>query len=252
MNYESSGVDLLIPTSSSIAAECDLARGFVCLTTHRSFDESLTTSLSDAGQRIGDLLSDRYGATPTAIALAHQIHGGTVRHVKITSDRVQKLPDCDGLATESHGAFLAIRTADCLPVVLVDPVERRAACLHAGWRGTFENIVGAGVAALQAMGSTARNMRCWVGPGISGECYEVSEELVQQFDQRFSTLGDFSAGRRLNLPALNRLQALAAGIPESSVVMSGLCTFSLPEEFHSHRRQGRERGHLYTVCGFCH
>ena len=242
---------MLISAPQSIAVQCDLAPGFACLTTHRSFDESLSTSLLEAGGRLSDLMYDRFGAEVRAIALAHQIHGGTVKAVTITSERVQKMPECDGLATEQPGVFLAIRTADCLPVVVVDPVGRRAACLHAGWRGTFENIVSAGVDALVKMGSAVGHLRCWVGPGISGECYEVSEELVQQFNQRFGKLGVFSSGRNLNLPTLNRLQAIAAGIPESAIAMSGLCTFSLAEDFHSHRRQGRERGHLYTVCGFC-
>lgn len=242
---------MLITAPRSIAAECDLAPGFACLTTGRAFDESLTTSLSEAGARLGALITDRYGVNPKAIALAHQVHGGTVRVVTTSRDLIQKLPDCDGLATADRSVFLAIRTADCLPVVLADPLGRRAACLHAGWRGTFENIVSAGVATLVEMGSAVGNMRCWIGPGISGSCYEVSEELVEQFSQRFGALGAFCEGRKLDLPALNRHQAIAAGIPESGIVMSGLCTFSLPEDFHSHRRQGRERGHLYTVCGFC-
>jgi len=243
-----------VPTTSDspIAASHALAPGFACFTTGRGLPNHKETTIAESAESIRALLPGEV----VAIVFAGQIHGTTVTPIGCGTKGVVRMPSCDGLVTDKAGMALVIRTADCLPLVLVDAEARVCAGLHAGWRGCFENMLEAGVAASVALGARRERLRLWIGPCIRGSVYEVSPELGEDFQKRWGHLGMIvrqpaSAPRPfLDLPELVALQAQAAGITSDRIVDSGLCTFSDARIFHSHRRQGTDRGHEFTVCGF--
>lgn len=226
-----------------------LAPGFTCLTTSKRFDPH-KMSWRDAAPRVTELLTEHCQIETPRLVFAGQVHGSHVVQAGDCEEQATHLSNCDGLASGQEGVFLVIRTADCLPVVLVDPETRLFGACHAGWRGSYDNITGTLIETLEAMGADPRRLHGWIGPSICGNCYEVSGELAGDFRKRFGSLGAFSEGRLLDLIRLNQLQAREMGMAEGALENSGYCTCEQGHLFHSHRRQHDLRGHQYTICGF--
>jgi hypothetical protein len=148
----------------------------------------------------------------------------------------------DALLEDRPGAVIAIKTADCIPILLVDQRRRAVAAVHAGWRGTVARIV---VAAVEAMhrrfGSETRDLHAAIGPGIGPCCYQVGPEVAVQFGGR---------GRAyIDLAGANRSQLVEAGVTPERIYASNLCTRCNPDELHSFRRDGEAAGRLYSFAG---
>ena len=152
------------------------------------------------------------------------------------------LGEGDALLEDRPGAVVAVKTADCLPILLVDERRRAVAAVHAGWRGTVARIaVGAVEAMRRRFGSEARDLHAAIGPGIGKCCYEVGPEVAAQFGGQ---------GRaHISLPDANRTQLVEAGVTPGRIYASNLCTMCLAEEFHSFRRDGEAAGRLYSFAG---
>jgi YfiH family protein len=138
--------------------------------------------------------------------------------------------EADALVTEGKGYALVVAIADCVPVALVG--ECAVGMVHSGWRGT---LAGVGGKAVRMMGGEPR---AYIGPGIRGCCYEVSEELADEFAERFGP--EVVRGRNLSLPDAIRIDLEEAGVGE--VYDLGLCTGCRPDLFYSHRKQGPKTG----------
>lgn len=173
----------------------------------------------------------------------HQVHSARVHVVDgaFLADRAEgDLPEGDALVAgpELVGVALAVRAADCVPVVFADPVRRVIGAAHAGRAGVLADVVGATVTAMRDLG--AREMTAWVGPHIHAECYEVPAEMADAA----ATLVPATRGTtRWGTPAIDltsgvrsRLEAL--GVPVAYV---GSCTLTDPG-LHSHRRDGAAAG----------
>jgi polyphenol oxidase len=137
---------------------------------------------------------------------------------------------------------VAIKTADCIPILLVDERHRAVAAVHAGWRGTVARIAPAAVEAMARRFATGpRDLHAAIGPGIGKCCYEVGPEVAVQFGEQ---------GRaHISLADANRAQLLEAGVTPERTYASNLCTMCLGEEFHSFRRDGQAAGRLYSFAG---
>ena len=165
------------------------------------------------------------GAELTTIG---SVHGAAVARV---DEPVDSVDDVDALVTDQPGVALFATYADCYPIVLWDPEKRVAGLVHAGWRGTRAGVARAAVDFMRDEYG-CRHVRAGIGPGICGRCYEVGEEVGQQFDSRFLAPG--SDGRfLLDLAAANRAQLEHAGV--KSVYEIGICTKE-HYLFPSHRR----------------
>ncbi|MDI6772217.1 MAG: peptidoglycan editing factor PgeF [bacterium] len=172
-----------------------------------------------------------------------QVHGREVA-VVTAAHRGQKIQGADGLTSRDPAAVLAMHSADCAPVLMVDPVKRAVAAVHAGWRGT---AVGAAAAAIRAMGeafgSRPEDLVAAIGPAIGPCCYEVGVEVVEAlapWPWHAAVLRPSSKGRwLLDLWEANRCQIEAAGVPPWAIATAGLCTACHPVLFFSHRRSGR-------------
>jgi polyphenol oxidase len=148
----------------------------------------------------------------------------------------------DALLENTPGAVVAVKTADCVPLLLVDPVHRAIAAVHAGWRGTVAGIAKSAVAALgEQFGSRAGELHAAIGPAIGKCCYEVGAEVAAQFGV---------GGRaHIDLAEEVRRQLEAVGVGGRRIYVAGLCTRCLADEFHSFRRDGEAAGRLYSYAG---
>jgi len=176
-----------------------------------------------------------------------QVHGCAVAMPPWT-----EAPDADASFANDAGALLAIETADCLPVLIVDPVLRRTAAAHAGWRGTVLRVAPAAVRALVVSGSDPNHLLAALGPSIGPCCYEVGSEVEQAFGVVGASF--FVAGKgdkkHLDVAAANRAQLLQAGVRAANIDTLDLCTRCREDLFFSYRRDGANAGRMISVVGF--
>jgi YfiH family protein len=152
------------------------------------------------------------------------------------------LGEGDALLENRPGSVVAVKTADCIPLLLVDDHHRAVAAVHAGWRGTVARIASGAVAAMRSQyGTDPEDLHAAIGPGIGKCCYEVGPEVAEQFGEQ---------GRaHIDLAEANRRQLVAAGVTPGRIYASNLCTMCRPEEFHSFRRDREAAGRLHSFAG---
>lgn len=178
------------------------------------------------------------GLDPAGLACVQQVHGTEVVRVR-AEDRGRgafawedALGPADALLTDVPGLPVAVLVADCVPVYLHDPARGVAGLVHAGWRGTLDR---AAARALEAMrrgwGTDPADVHALLGPSAGPCCYEVSEELAEDFRRAGLSAED----RRVDLWASNARVLAAAGVPPSQIQTAARCTVCDPR-FHSHRR----------------
>jgi purine-nucleoside/S-methyl-5'-thioadenosine phosphorylase / adenosine deaminase len=189
----------------------------------------------------------------TPLVTARQIH--SCRSVTVAGALgTASIPDADGLMTAQAGILLGIQTADCIPVLVADPVRRAVAAFHAGWRGTVTRIVELGVAQMrEEFGSDPADLIAAIGPGIGQCCYTVGAAVLERFAAGFSYSEELflrsDEALRLDLVEANRRQLLAAGLQGSSIAIVGGCTSCQPGLFYSHRASGGHAGRMMAVIG---
>jgi polyphenol oxidase len=155
---------------------------------------------------------------------------------------------CDGLVTCELGLYLVVSVADCVPVLIYDPVRRAAGALHAGWRGTAGGMMKSGLDAMKKeFGTQPADIIAWIGPAAGVCCYEVDEETAKQFPDE---VVDRSGNKpRVDLKRANRNQLVTHGVREKSIEVHTSCTIHESEMFHSHRRDGSTAGRMMAVIG---
>lgn len=213
---------------------------------------------------------------PRPLVTLRQIHSDLI-HVVDSVPASQMAGD--GLITNTPGLLLAIQTADCLPIILVDPKHRVVGVFHAGWRGTLKRIVEKGVGEMQrSFGTHPRDLKAAIGPGIRGCCYEVGEEVRDHFESQFAYAGKlfreveepnpvrekypmlFLTARApghselpkkifLDLAQANRQQLLAVGVPAKSLDTLPLCTNCRTDLLFSYRAEKAKTGRMMAVVG---
>jgi YfiH family protein len=148
----------------------------------------------------------------------------------------------DALLENTPGSVVAVKTADCIPVLLVDERHRAVAAVHAGWRGAAAGIAAHALAAMaERFGTRPADVQAAIGPGIGKCCYEVGPEVAVHFGEQ---------GRaHVDLSAANRSQLVEAGVAPNRIYAANLCTMCHPGEFHSFRRDRAIAGRLYSFVG---
>lgn len=182
---------------------------------------------------------------------------------QIHSDRVLVVPqdavtgagarcgEGDALISQQKHALIGIRTADCLPILLVDAGGRYLGAIHAGWRGTVSEISAAAVEAMtRAFASKPQDIWAAIGPGIGFCCFEVGPEVAARFQQVFPERVDLHHRTHIDLAEANRRQLESAGVPAGQIEVSGLCTVCRGDEFHSFRRDKEKAGRMLSAIGF--
>ncbi len=218
--------------------------GLIHAFTSRQTDFTLT---DDA--RPSEVASDKPKLLP-ALGV-HPAQARTVRQVhsdRVVAPREDCSPAADGLLVTEPGQFAIVRTADCLPVLAVAPTARALCLVHAGWRGTRDHIVREGVERLlEATGCSAREVTAAFGPCIRVCCYQVGEEVLEQFSRRGHDLARVAEGRMLDLAAANRADLESLGV--GRILDAELCTSCRCDLFFSYRKLG-DRGRMWALAGF--
>jgi YfiH family protein len=193
-----------------------------------------------------------------------QIHSADVRVVHNEQEAEQKpgvLGDdqyCDALVSKTPKILLAVKTADCVPILIGDSTTSAFAAVHAGWRGTSTSIALRAIEQLQQeFGARAADLRVAIGPAANVCCYEVGSEVINLFKERFPQsehlLTPTREGHaRIDLPQANRDQLINAGVSPDRIHAAPLCTMDRSDLFFSYRREksvhGRV-GRLMSVIG---
>lgn len=196
------------------------------------------------------------GLPPLPICYAQQKHTtnvGVVRREILdtsVSDGRFTFKETDAIVCGIPNVTVAIFTADCTPVFLVDPTTRVFALIHAGWKGTFGRICEATVEAMNRAGAKPADIVAWIGPSACQCCYEVSPEMIDQFRAEFCEGYDSEHcfnGRHLDLVEINRLQLLRAGLSSHNVALSGICTIHEHNRFYSYRADNKTNGRIVSM-----
>jgi len=205
-------------------------------------------------------LSRAFGIAPERLLTVRQVHGNRIwvldeaEPVPVSGggEAGEDAPQCDAIVTSRPGIAIGVKTADCVPVLIADPVRRVIAAVHAGWQGTARRIVEQVCAALEARFACRReDLLAAIGPAIGPCCYEVDDRVREAmaglpgFERIFSP-GETPGRWQLDLALANRLQLRSAGVPASRVAAANLCTACRPDLFFSHRGSGGKTGRHFN------
>jgi YfiH family protein len=270
--------------SSRAYGKRDLNLGFTKDDSRAAVERNRAAFLREVGAVTGKRRRSRAARnvinSPWPLITLHQIHSDIIRCVDSVPESTPEEPfSGDGLITATPGLLLAIQTADCLPVILVDTKRHVVGVFHAGWRGTLQRIVEKGVGEMHRyFGSRPRDLKAVIGPGIQGCCYEVGDEVRTKFESQFEygaslfhEVKDSDPVREkypllfltarapghgelpnkifLDLVEANRQQLLAAGVPKKNIETSPLCTNCHPELLFSYRAEKGKTGRMMGVAG---
>jgi len=228
--------------------------------THVFTTRELQLSGADAWRRAGDLLG------VSEVVTLNQVHGREVMVVRRGSrQKTERVvpKEADVLITDDPDIAIAVRTADCVPLLMADKKNGAVAAVHAGWRGAAAGAAGAAVQALaREFGSKPEDLVVAVGPSIGPCCYEVGTELVDAFaaaghprhliDRWFPALPSQRGSRerlklRLDVAGANRDQCVLAGVPEESIYACGLCTAMYLDVLTSFRAEQEKAGRMAGI-----
>lgn len=214
----------------------------------------------------------------STLVTLRQIHSDLIHRISEVPTNNASLAG-DGMVTDVPGILLGILTADCLPVIVIDPKRQAIGVFHAGWRGTAKRIVEKGVGEMHRwFGSQPRDLKAAIGPGIRRCCYEVGPEVMSAFEAQFAYgrelfretkdrneihekypllfLTSRAPGHSdlpkkifLDLAEANRRQLIAAGLQPKNITDIGLCTRCRQDLFFSHRGEKGITGRMMAAIG---
>ena len=221
------------------------------------------------------LLGSDQKASQTPLKSMRQIHSAIIHKIMSKDDR----PEAgDGLITNLPGVLISVKTADCLPVIVVDPKQQAVGVFHAGWRGTVQRIVEKGVGEMRKhFGSDSADLLAVIGPGIGKCCYQVGDEVIDKFDSQFAYSrelfeevfdshalhvkypllflnqrapghGEPATSPHLDLAKANHYQLRDAGVPDQNITALDYCTSCRTDLFFSHRKE-RATGRMMATVG---
>ena len=198
-----------------------------------------------------------FGTDKTQFVCSDQTHTTNVRRVGkedagygVTRPRPYK--DVDGLVTDEPGIILSTFYADCVPLFFVDPVHRAIGLSHSGWRGTTLKISCETLKVMNEQYSTkAENVLAVIGPSICQDCYEVSEDVIEEFVKKYGKDNSEKIAYKkdngkyqLDLWKANKIALLEAGVLDENITVTDICTCCNSELLFSHRASNGKRGNL--------
>ena len=198
-------------------------------------------------------------ALPFPIVQMHQIHDVKVAVVDRGDLTKDELDGYDAMITNLPGVTIGVRTADCIPVLLYDPVKKAAAAIHSGWRGTVSKIIGKTVIKMQSTyASQPSDILAFIGPGICVDCFQVGDEVALKFKEAgfdINSLWSFrgpktgngmEGGHHIDLKEACRQTLVESGLKNENIQITGLCTYDDNDLLYSARKEGIECGRNIT------
>ncbi len=228
---------------------------------------SLNTSLKegDTDENISknwDMVAAAFGVSRRNFIQVHQVHGDRILTIDDAESQTFDPQDLgyDAIITNRPGLALCMKTADCVPVLMVDTEKRIVAAVHAGWRGSSLNISGKVLRLLsERYGTRPQDVQAAIGPAIGACCYEVDAKVYEAMeshparDKIFVPLSGTGTGIgigtemgkwKLNLALANRCQLQELEVPGENIHDANLCTSCASEWFYSHRKEGGITGRM--------
>ncbi|MCB9267837.1 MAG: peptidoglycan editing factor PgeF [Lewinellaceae bacterium] len=180
------------------------------------------------------------------LATSHQVHGKAV----LLARQPGHHEGYDALITDQKGIFVAVGTADCTPILIYDPVREAVAAIHAGWRGTAQQVAKEALQAMQReFGTRPQDCYAYVGTCIDQENYEVDENVARHFDAAQKREDSERGKWFVSLKEANKAQLLETGIPEEQIEVSPYSTWTHNEDYFSHRKESGTTGRMLAVIG---
>ena len=194
------------------------------------------------------------GLGDATLATLHQVHSNRVLIIEDSRGEWNQ-PEGDALITAAEGVALAVQVADCLPVLIADPVKRAIAAVHSGWRGTLSGVLTQTIREMEKVfGSRAQDLTVAIGPGIRQCCFEVGSDVADLFEKKYPASGLATPARSpdkffLDLPRTLDIQLDMAGVQERNRHDMVACTRCRAGEFFSHRAEGSTSGRMMALIG---
>lgn len=186
------------------------------------------------------------------LIIPRQTHSLNVAVIDTIPFNAEKLENVDAIVTTLSGVAIAINTADCVPLVFADDVNKVIGVAHSGWKGTVGRIASKTVEQMVACGASLSNIKVAMGPCICGDCFEVGHEVVEQFvnngfDSPQVILNQYQPRPHIDLPQACRQALIEIGIREENIQLPTHCSRCNPQKFFSARRLGINSGRTLTV-----
>lgn len=180
------------------------------------------------------------------IIYPQQSHGSRVHIVTSQNSDDTSPQGTDGLVTGVAGVALTVATADCVPIIFVDPVAQMVGIAHAGWRGLHGDIIENMIVAMEASGASVASIDAIVGPAIGACCYPIYGERKKLFQKKFGSevFDEYAEHVGLNLSKAAYLQLVKHGIKEANIDHPIYCTSCQEDLFWSYRRDGSSQNHM--------
>lgn len=251
--------DLPVLTSSLLAAQPGVVHG---ITRRRpgfgAADGNMSYSKPrdiDEAWRVRQLWCAAIGVEPDCLVTTGQVHGNVVLRITAGEAGRGARPGsalagvADAMITNEPGVVLLSMHADCLPILLMDPLTPAVGVVHAGWRGTVANVAGAAISAMSnVFGTDPGTVLAYLGPSISAACYEVGDDVAAAWtaltgsDDQRSAIQPFAGRWTFDLAGANAYLLHAAGVHPDNIEQSGICTRCGGTDWFSHRGQGPATG----------
>jgi len=188
------------------------------------------------------------GINSDKLIFPEQTHSINIKIVT-TSTRVEELSDTDALITNERGICISVLSADCVPILLYDPVRKAVGAVHSGWRGTVGRLLERTILAMSDnFGTSPSDLIVAIGPSICPQVYEVGEEVINAVMNAFhNTVGillpsEKSGKAYFNLWEANTRLSLHTGVQANHIEVAGLCTYTNCDEFFSARKVKNQQG----------
>ena len=217
------------------------------------FTELLKYTLGDGVEAFS---TRRESVLPYPVIQGHQVHDAKVAVIDRPDYTREELEGYDAFVTNLRGVAIGVRTADCVPILIFDPVRQAVAAVHSGWKGTVLHIVQKAIYVMgQQFLSKAKDLRAVIGPSIGPDSFQVGEEVAEYFKNSgfpmdmvwsFRGQGDgtpMSGGHHIDLWGSNRYLLVQAGVKLANIQVCGIDTYTTPD-FFSARREGVECGRI--------
>ena len=201
------------------------------------------------------LIADAFGLSVSQFFPIDQVHGDRIVVVEDLQDETSPVR-CDAVLTARRGVALAVKTADCVPLLLVDREKQVVGVVHAGWRGTALGIAAKAVKTLkERFDSKPADILAAIGPAVGACCYQVDGKVYDAFkklsavrERAFRACQDVEGRWMLDLESANIIQLVEAGIPRENIFSAALCTSCRRDLFFSHRAEKEGTGrHLSFI-----
>lgn len=202
----------------------------------------------------------REAKVPYDVLCPHQVHEDKVAIVKSRDLTCEDLQGIDALITNLPEIAIGVKTADCVPILLFDPINKVIAAIHSGWKGTVKKISHKTINLMQEQFNiNPCNLLAVIGPSIGASSFQVGEDVAQQFDKACFPMNDIltnqgeripnsmQGGLHIDLWKANKWLLEQKGIPSSNIHIAGICTYLNNNLFFSARREGITCGRIINA-----